>query len=255
MAATTRPSADEILDRVVTTGHEAVSRSPLRLGFSGLFAGLAMGLTGLGVAAALAAGASEFVAFLLYPLGFLAVILGRAQLFTENTLYPVALSLDERRHLPATARLWVVVFVCNIVGALAFAALAVQTGAVAPEIERELRTLGEEAVRGGFARTFWSGVLGGFVIALVAWLVEAADDPSGQVLLVYALTFIVGVAQLDHCVASAVYVLGGVLDGSTSTGQFFQWLAAATLGNIAGGMLIVCLLNYGQSRSPRDVAE
>ena len=246
----TRPSADEILERVLATGVQAVTRPPLRLAFSALFAGLAMGLTGLGVAAALAAGASPAAALLLYPLGFLAVILGRAQLFTENTLYPVVATLDERRYLGRTARLWAIVFAANVAGALAFAFLGVRTGALGPELEREVRTLGAEAVRGGFGATFWSGVLGGFVIALVAWLVEAADDVAGQVLLVFALTYVVGLAQLDHCIASAAYVLGDTLDGGTSPGEFAQWLAAATLGNTAGGVLIVALLNYGQVRSP-----
>src|SRR5947208_1978510 len=68
---------------------------------------------------------TELLAALLYPIGFIAVIVGRQQLFTENTLYPVAVVLDERRRdqVVHTLRLWVVVFVANIVGALAFAAL------------------------------------------------------------------------------------------------------------------------------------
>ncbi len=248
----TRPSADLILERVVETGREALRRSPSELTFSALFAGLAMGLTGLGVAAALAEGASQTAAYLLYPLGFLAVILGRAQLFTENTLYPVVVSLDDRDRVGLTARLWAIVFAANVLGTLAFAFLAVRTGALSPEIERELRTLGAETVEGGFGRTFFSGVLGGFVIALVAWIVEALDDSAGRLLIIFALTFVVGLAHLDHCIASAAYVLGDTLDGGTSVGQFAQWLAAATLGNIAGGVGIVTVLNYGQVRSSGD---
>ena len=34
-----------------------------------------------------------------YPIGFIVVILGRAQLFTENTLYPVALVLAEKKRV------------------------------------------------------------------------------------------------------------------------------------------------------------
>ena len=249
MPDTMRPSADDILDRVLATGEQAVTRPPLRLGFSGLFAGLAMGLTGLGVAAALAEGASPAAAYLLYPLGFLAVILGRAQLFTENTLYPVVVTFDERRFLGRTARLWVIVFAANVLGALVFAFLAVRTGALGAGIEQEVRTLGARAVLGTFGATFWSGVLGGFVIALVAWLVEATDDAAGRALVIFALTYVVGLAQLDHCIASAAYVLGDTLDGGTSVGEFARWLAAATLGNTAGGVLIVAVLNYGQVRS------
>jgi len=245
----TRPSAGLVLERVLATGREALGRPPVELACSALFAGLAMGLSGLGVAAALTEGASSTVAYLLYPIGFLAVILGRAQLFTENTLYPVAVSIDDHRRTGATARLWAIVFAANILGALLFALLAVRTGALAPELEREVRTLGEEAVGGGFAVTFWSGVLGGFVIATVAWIVEAVEDSAGRVMSIFALTFVVGLAHLDHCVASAVYVFADAVDGGTDPGQVAEWLTAATLGNIAGGVLIVALLNYGQVRS------
>ncbi len=58
---------------------------------------------------------------LFFPVGFIIVIIGRAQLFTENTLYPVTLVLDERRHLLATLRLWVVVLSANLIGAALFA--------------------------------------------------------------------------------------------------------------------------------------
>ena len=66
----------------------------------------------------------QFIAKMFYPLGFIVVILGRAQLFTENTLYPVALVLAEKKHFWNTMRLWFTVLPANVLGALAFAALA-----------------------------------------------------------------------------------------------------------------------------------
>ena len=57
-----------------------------------------------------------------YPLGFIVVIIGRSQLFTENTLYPVALVLAEKKEFWNTMRLWAVVLPSNVAGALAFPA-------------------------------------------------------------------------------------------------------------------------------------
>ena len=86
----TRRSAHEILEQVIENGHEELNRSTHALAFSGIAGGMTMGLTGLSVAIAqstLGPGQwQDFVAHLLYPLGFIAVIIGRAQLFTENTL-------------------------------------------------------------------------------------------------------------------------------------------------------------------------
>lgn len=62
---------------------------------------------------------------LLYPLGFLIVIIGRSQLFTENTITPVTVVLTEFNVLPNMLRLWAVVFVADVLGTIVFAAALV----------------------------------------------------------------------------------------------------------------------------------
>jgi formate-nitrite transporter family protein len=122
-----RPTAIQIYAQVAKNARQELGRSARSLAISGFAGGITMGLTGLATAIASAelgtGGPAQFITNLLYPVGFIAVILGRAQLFTENTLYPVALVLTERRHYLATLRLWTIVLVCNCLGALAFAAL------------------------------------------------------------------------------------------------------------------------------------
>src|SRR5215469_5551794 len=135
---TVRRTAREIFRGVEKNARDELRRSTHALAFSGLAGGLTMGLTGIGVAVTYVSvgdvPARQFVSYLFYPLGFIAVIIGRAQLFTENTLYPVALILSERRHFADTARLWIIVFVSNVLGAIAFAGLAVRTEALTGEI-------------------------------------------------------------------------------------------------------------------------
>src|SRR6202020_1346448 len=82
-----------------------------------------------------------FVGKMFYPLGFIAVILGRSQLFTENTLYPVALVLAEQNHFWNTMRLWAVVLPFNVLGALAFASLASLSHALSPGVVQSLGQL------------------------------------------------------------------------------------------------------------------
>lgn len=246
-----RLTADEIYTRVHEDGERELQRPLFRLGLSALLAGLVMGLTALGVGAVHAkapgVGAEDLLANLLYPIGFLAVILGRAQLFTENTLYPVVVALEDRRWLSRTAALWAMVFSANIVGATLFALLAMKTPSLDPAIAEEIKKLGVEMANGSWGTNFWSGVIGGWMIAMVAWLVAAARDTVGQFLVIFALTFAVGLGGFDHCIASAAEVLSAWVDGEQGFGEMLTWLSAATLGNIAGGVLIVAGLNYGQS--------
>src|SRR5437868_14764002 len=99
MAATAdRLTAAEIYERVESNADDELERSASALAFSGLGAGIAMGLTGLGVASALAILGevhwARFVSSMLYPVGFIAVIVDRAQPFTEDSLYPAVVAVD-----------------------------------------------------------------------------------------------------------------------------------------------------------------
>jgi formate/nitrite transporter FocA (FNT family) len=247
-----RPTANQIFNQVAQNARTELARRTLPLAISGIAGGLLMGLTGLSVSILLSmvggSPAGKIAAYFFYPLGFMVVILGRSQLFTENTLYPVALMLAERRHYLSTLRLWSTVFPANIAGALLFALLAVKTGALRPEYVAELTRLGVEAQSVGASHAFWSGVVGGWIIATVAWLVSASHSITGSVLLIWSMTFIVGIGHFAHCIASSGEILSAVLSGQVSALHFLGWLLPATLGNITGGVLLVTLFEYGQSK-------
>ncbi len=250
-----RPTAIQIYEQVSLNARRELARSNVSLALSGLVGGLTMGLTALGVSIATAmlgqSPVARFTAFLFYPLGFMAVILGRGQLFTENTLYPVALILTERRHVLGTLRLWVIVFSTNVLGALLFALLCARTKALEPQALAAMTQFGADAASLSARHIFWSGVVGGWIIAMVAWLVSGSHSITGSVALIWSLTFIVGLGHFAHCIATSGEILAGVLTHQLPAAEYFKWLLPATLGNITGGVLLVTLLEYGQSKLVR----
>lgn len=249
---TQRLSARQIYDRVAAEGRSELSRPASELAFSGLASGLFIGATSLGMAgtrAMLAGPTGEFVSLLFYPLGFIAVVIGRAQLFTENTLFPVVLVLEDRRHLLGTLRLWMVVFAANVAGALAFATLATIAGTLRPAVVDQLVQLGTTAADQPLSRVFASAIVGGWLIALMAWLVSGAQRTTGQIAVTWLMTFPVGLLHLAHCIASSGYILAAVVEGHVAAVSYLEWLGLATAGNIVGGVVIVSLLNYGQVRA------
>jgi formate/nitrite transporter FocA (FNT family) len=223
------------------------------LAVAGIVGGLTMGLTALSTSIARAELGSSagalFIGRCLYPFGFMAVILGRGQLFTENTLYPVALVMAERRHVWRTLRLWAIVFPTNVLGALLFALLAVKTGALRPEYVDAMVKFGLETANIPASHIFWSGVFGGWIIALVAWLVSGSHSITGSALLIWVFTFVVGLGHFAHCIAASGEILAAVLTGQYSMLGYGAWLLPATLGNVAGGVMLVTLLEYGQVKS------
>lgn len=247
-----RPTAVQIYEQVSRNARRELARPSKALAVSGLVGGLTMGLTGLSVSAVSAqlgtGNVAQFVAYMLYPMGFMAVILGRGQLFTENTLYPVALILTERRHFLATLRLWCIVFSSNVAGALLFAILCARTKALQPDILGALTQFGVDAASYSAKHIFWSAVVGGWIIALVAWLVSGSHSITGSVALIWTLTFIVGLGRFAHCIAASGEIIAAVLAHKLALAAYIKWLALAVAGNISGGVLLVTLLEYGQAK-------
>lgn len=253
---TSRRSASEIFDRAVASGEEEMARPAHNLAFSALASGLGMGLSGLGVALVLSTlgrtAVGGTVAYLAYSIGFVVVILGRQQLFTENTLFPVVATLRNRTLLGRTARLWAVVLAGNVIGTTVFGLLAARSPALPPDALRELALLGSEQAGKPFGSVFWSAVLAGWIIALVAWLVTAGNDTGGQVLVVVLLTSVVGLGGFAHSIAGSAEVLTALFAGATGIEAAVWWHVAAVLGNAVGGVVIVALFNYGQVHRSRS---
>lgn len=223
-----------------------------------------MGLSALGTALVTAllgeSPVTQLLSRMLYPLGFIVVIIGRSQLFTENTLYPVALVLAEKRHFWNTLRLWSVVLPANVLGAFAFSLLAARTTGLNPMYVEALSKLGADAIAHPASTVFWSGVIGGWMIALAAWLVSGSHSITGSVMVIWLLTYIVGLGNFAHCIATSGEILVTVLTHHAQWMDYPKWFVPAVLGNICGGVGLVTILEYGQviygeSNTPMQVEE
>lgn len=248
-----RPTAHAIYEQVAKNARGELERDSFSLMVSALAGGMGMGLTALAVSIAGAilgsGGTAHFVTDLFYPVGFIVVIIGRSQLFTENTLYPVALVLAERGHFLRTVRLWAIVLPFNILGAFLFAVLTTRTGALKPEFVTEMVRLGVDATRNASGTIFWSAVIGGWIIAMVAWLVSGSHSITGSVALIWLLTFLVGLGGFAHCIASSGEILAAVVTHHLRLVDYGRWIGVAAAGNICGGVLLVTLLEYGQTQA------
>jgi formate/nitrite transporter FocA (FNT family) len=250
-----RPSAQDIFEQVAHNARQELGRTSVSLAISGFAGGIFMGLSALGNAIVIAlltvagqppTSSAQLIGKMFYPLGFIVVIVGRSQLFTENTLYPVALVLAEKSHFWNTMRLWAVVLPANVLGALAFAMLATRTHAMAENSVQALAQLGLEAAHHPASAIFWSGVMGGWIIATVAWLVSGSHSITGSVMIIWMLAFVVGLGNFAHSIAASGEVFAPILIGKAHWGIFPHWFLPAVAGNICGGVGMVTLLEYGQ---------
>ena len=232
-------------------GERELNRSTLALCCSALAAGMSMGfsLVGRGVLHYYLPSASwqPLIDSLGYSLGFLIVVLGRQQLFTENTLTVILplLSHFTARNLLRVLRLWSIVFAGNLVGAMLFATLIAQTLIFPPGIRNVFTILSQEALVGGFGLLLLRGIFAGWLIALMVWLLPAAE--SMRLHIIIFITYIIGVAAFAHIIVDAVsafYLVNlGKMDIFSALGIY---LFPILIGNIIGGVALVAVLNYGQ---------
>lgn len=234
-------------------GDEELDRPASSLFFSGLVAGVAMAGSVLGrglIESHLPDTAWRLpVASIGYCLGFVIVVLGRLQLFTESTLsavIPVAAS-PSLRNFARLGRLWGLVLGANLVGTLLIAWLAINGWVGTPastkamlDTSRSLLELsGWDAVR--------AGVPAGFLMAGVAWSLPGARRQEFLVLVF--CTYFISLGEFAHVVAGAVEAWMLWLAGEASLGWVLGGvLAPALLGNILGGSVLFALLAHAQVR-------
>lgn len=241
-------TAGEILETVVEDGRKELDRASAGLAFSGFAAGLniSFGTVAMAVVGSMTGGIG-LAALLVYPIGFLIVIIGRAQLFTENTVTPVVVILSSRSRLPNMLRLWAVILLFNLLGTAVFAAIAYYAGILDPQQFSLIFEQVSEKINYSFTAIVTKGVFGGWIVALMAWMVAASRDTISQAFFIYGLAFLIPAAGLPHCVAGSSEVLMSVFAGEYSWGDFWSgFLLPTTIGNILGGVFLVTLLNYGQ---------
>lgn len=245
------PSGRVVYSAIFKEGREELSRTSSSLFFSGLAAGLSMGFS-LIAEALLRAHVPEaewrpLVTKLGYSVGFLIVILGRQQLFTENTLTPV-LPLLHRRD-PTTAgnvlRLWGVVLFANLLGGLAIAWLVAGTDALELNARRHVVAIGREALAADTWSLLLRAVLAGWLIALMVWLLPFAE--ASRIWVIIIITWLIGVGHFAHVVAGSIQVFALAAAGeATWSAVIGGYLLPSLAGNVVGGVTLVAALNHAQ---------
>lgn len=245
------PRAAIIYEAIRIEGEEELKRPNSALFWSGLAAGLSMGFS-LATEGILLSHMPDvpwrpLITKLGYCVGFLIVILGRQQLFTENTLTPIlpVLRKPTMKLLLQALRLWLVVLSANLIGAFIFAWTIGHTDIFKPEVRAGFRVLGIKSMEGGFSSILLRAVFAGWLIALLKWLLPFAR--TSQIWVIIIITYLIGIGGFSHIIAGSVGVLYAVVVGAASWGDYFgRFMLPTLLGNIIGGVSLVAAINHAQ---------
>ncbi len=243
-----------IFEAIRREGEHELSRPASALWWSGVAAGLSIStsVVATGFLASILPPAewAAGVTSLGYTVGFLIVILGRMQLFTENTITPILplFLAPTRANFAQTGRLWGIVFAANLVGCLA-AALVLVHGHIIPD-ERFVGILDisrHYAEATPFEHFAW-GIPAGFLIAALVWVLPRMQS-AGEVLMIVIITYIIGLGGMSHVVAGSTELFVLVLSGELGLASaVIGGILPAFAGNVLGGTGIFAALTYAQVR-------
>lgn len=246
------PEGEIIYRSIRRDGKVALTLTSTELAWSGLAAGMSMGFTligeGLLTAYVPAAAWSPLITKFGYALGFLIVILGRQQLFTEQTLtviLPLLSDENEEGTIRNVARLWVIVLVANLFGTAIIAAAAAWSGAFSAEAMAAFSQIGQEALANGFVETFVRGLFAGFLIATMVWLLPGSG--AARLWIVVVIAYFVGLGAFSHVIAGSAETLYVVFRGERTFAEYIiMFLIPTFLGNAIGGGVFVATLAHAQ---------
>jgi len=246
------PTSPRVLHEVVRrSGDEELERPAWSLIWSGLAGGVAICASIL----CLALIESKLpdtpwrplVASLGYTVGFLIVILGRMQLFTESTLsavLPVA-THPSIANLGRLLRLWGLVLASNLLGTL-FIAWTTQSDLVgSPEQREAMLAVSRKLLEHDWLTTLKMGVPAGFLIAAVPWTLPSAQGQSFWVVMI--LTYMIALGGFAHAIAGSGEAWMLAVAGEISFAHAaFGLVLPALIGNVIGGTGLFALLAHAQ---------
>ncbi|MGG5260186.1 formate/nitrite transporter family protein [Phycicoccus avicenniae] len=240
---------DEAFERLLDEGRDRLERPLWTLLPTGLLGGIDVGVGILAYLVVKHETRNQLLAALAFSVGFVALLLARSELFTENFLVPVTTAVAEKGNWGRLLRLWAVTLVTNIAGG----ALVMWIILVArPDLAEVARETGEHYAELGItAQSFMLAVLGGLVITLMTRMQNGTDSLGVKIVPAVLFSAVLVGAELFHAVLDQILIIGAAIAGSDITlAQFAGALVWASLGNIAGGVGLVTFLRLVRS-APR----
>lgn len=249
----TRLRAASVFDIIRREGDKELVRTFHALFWSGMAAGLSIGFSVV-AEAILAANLPDapwkpLVDNLGYAVGFLIVILGRMQLFTENTLTAVLPAMQRGKPVwwLVLARLWVIVLLANVIGCAIFAAFITYSGVLGAHEHLAVLEMSRHMMQKPPIEMFTAGIMAGWLIAALVWMLPSSE--GNEFIVIALMTYLIALGDFTHVIAGSVEALVLVFEGELAiTSAALDFFVPTLLGNVTGGTVLFSVIAYAQVR-------
>ncbi len=248
------PIQPQLIFKIIRTeGEEELRRKFVALAFSALAAGIFVSFSFFFRSVFhFHMGDSQFeplISSFGYTVGFVIVILGRMQLFTENpitTIIPLLCNFTGKEFFKVV-RLWSIVFFFNIIGTSIAATFFSFNYAVSPELENAMHEVARNVMRLDAIENIFRGIPAGIIIAVLVWI--APQTRNFRLSTIIFLVYFIALGDFSHVVVGSCEMAFEIIEGDANFfDYFFKFLIPTGIGNVIGGTVIFTLLIHNQVR-------
>ena len=239
---------EDAFNRMVDEGTQRLHRSPREILVTGFFGGTEVAMGVLAYLSVLLATGNPLLAGLAFSVGFLALLLGRSELFTEGFLVPVTTVVAKRASVAQLPKLWAGTLAANLVGGWLIMWLVM---AAFPKLHEQTIESAKHFVEAPLnAESIALALLGGMVITLMTRMQHGTDSMPAKIAAAVAGACLLAGLQLFHSILDSLLIFGALIAGGTSFGylDWLSWFGYTVVGNIVGGLALVTLLRLIRSK-------
>ena len=258
---TDHTETSQVFKLAVETGVHRLRRGGLEMLTSGFIAGMnvTFGVIAAGAVTGAVIGSfgndteqfANVLGAMLFPIGFMFVVIGRSELFTENFLVPTASVIARRERLVTLLRLWFFTLAGNLIGALTMGKLltiehyhGVPSQATIQHIQHMAEFL---VIERDWDASFFAGLFAGWLITLMTWLLLTTKQVIAKIVIIWTVGFLIMINKFNHVVVNMSEIMVAYFSGNeliTLHGWLTHNFAPTILGNMFGGLIFVTTLEY-----------
>lgn len=239
---------EDAFTRMLSDGTQRLHRTWRGVLITGFFGGTEVALGVLAYLSVVAATHQPLLGGLAFSIGFLALLLGHSELFTEGFLLPVVTVAAKRASVRQLLKLWGGTLIANLLGGWLIMWL-IMTGF--PQLHAQtVETAAHFALAPMSAKTLALSVLGGMAITLMTRMQNGTESVPGKIAAAAAVAFLLAGLQIFHSILDSLLIFGALVTGDAPFGylDWLGWFGYTVVGNLVGGLLFVTLLRLLRSK-------
>ena len=250
------PQPEEIYQRTKEEGRRRLSRPVLELGATAIVGGfdVAVGLaifflTSAELEPRIGMNAAHFAGAIGFGIGFVFIVVGRSELFTENFLVPITGLTRDRGSWLKLGELWVISLVLNLAGGAVLAVVLTSHGVLRPGSSQAAVRLADNLASYSPGTAFLSGLVAGALMTVLTWFVEGAAESMGvRMVMAWIVGFVLVLGSFDHAIVGTIEMFYGIRSGAhIGYDQLFSNLGLAIASNLIGGLALVTFARSAQA--------